>query len=451
MLPFFSKTIFYLYEGLQGRNTLSQYAHFLETQWYTKDKLREYQFYRLKSLLEHSYQNVPYYTQLFDDYGFKPFKMNSFSDFKRLPFLTKDIIRDNTDNLIAKGIDKNRLLRLKTSGTTGQPLLVYAGNKRRSAGMAARLRMFSWWGADIWDKRVRLRGLPARFSSKERINIFLTYLMNIRILNAFDMTEKNMERYANIIKKFRPKVLIGYLDAIYILARFIRKRKIKLDHASLKVIFSEADTLFDFQKKIIQDAFGCQVTTNYGAMEGGSIAMECPQRNMHILSDNVFLELVKGEKEALLGEEGEVVVTNFYNYAMPIIRYKQDDVATFSDAGCSCGRTFPVMKSLKGRKIDFIVLPGGRLIHGTAFIWILSEQRGVEFFKIVQKEIGKIIIIIERSEYFNDTTLDIIRKKINERCGGKLKVDFILTDKIDTIYRGEKRRFIASEVAKDYF
>ena len=91
MWPSFSKTIFYLYEGLQGRDTLNQYAHFLKTQWYTKDKLQEYQFYRLKSLLEHSYKNVPYYTELFDKHGFNPFKMNSFRDFKKIPFLTKKI------------------------------------------------------------------------------------------------------------------------------------------------------------------------------------------------------------------------------------------------------------------------------------------------------------------------------------------------------------------------
>jgi len=452
MTPLFSKAVFYLYETLQGRDTMNQYRHFLETQWYTKERLQVYQFYKLKSLLEHAYKNVAYYAELFDKHGFNPYIMNSLSDFKKLPFLTKKIIRDNgIDRFIARGTDKNKLLKVKTGGSTGDPLVLYLCDKRRTADMAAKLRMVSWQGIDIGDKRIRLRGIPAGLSFKGRVNTFLIYLMNIRVLNAFDMSEKNMERYVEVIKRYKPKILTGYANAIYLLAKFIEKKGVASGYSSLKSIFAGAEGLSDRQKDIIANIFNCSVISDYGSMEGGSIATECPQGNLHIASDNVFLELVREEKEVFFEEEGEVVVTNFYNYAMPLIRYKQDDIAVLSGAGCPCQREFPVIKRLKGRKLDFIISPDGRMIHGVAFKDIISEARGVECFRLVQKEAGRITITLEKNEHFSPEAADEIKKKIDNLCEKKLEVDFILTDKIESSHEGTKYKYIVSEIAGNYF
>ncbi len=394
---------------------------------------------------------MPYYNESFDQHSFNPYKMNSFADFEKLPFLTKRIVRDNIDKFIARGVDRSQLLKVKTGGSTGDPLVLYLCNKRRSADMAAKLRMLNWHGVGISDKRVRLRGIPAETYFKSRLNRWLIYLMNINVLNAFDMGQKSMERYIEVIKNYKPRVLIGYANAIYLLAKFIEKKGLKLNCSSLKFISAGAESLSVYQKQVIAKVFQCPVAISYGSMEGGSIAAECPRGSLHITSDNVFLELVKNDKKVSPGEEGEVVVTNLYNYTLPLIRYKQDDIAVFSDSDCPCGRSFPVLQGLKGRKTDFIILPGGKIINGIAFQNIIAETRGIGYFKLIQREIDKIQVIFEKSEDFIPGAIDEIKTKIDNLCEKKVMLDFILTDKIKNDQGCGKYKYIVSEIGDNYF
>ena len=91
------------------------------------------------------------------------------------------------------------------------------------------------------------------------------------------------------------------------------------------------------------------------------------------------------------------------------------------------------------------------MIHGVAFKDIISETRGVEYFKLVQKEAGRITITLEKNKHFSTETADEIKKKIDNLCEKKLKVDFILTDKIESAHDGTKYKYIVSEIAENYF
>jgi len=107
--------------------------------------------------------------------------------------------------------------------------------------------------------------------------------------------------------------------------------------------------------------------------------------------DSVIVEFVKDEETVAVGEDGDIVITNLFNYAMPFIRYKLGDVASLSCEECSCGRTLPLMHELSGRNNDFIVLPDGRRLPPW-FFWNKIDYAGVSAFKIVQERIDLIRI-----------------------------------------------------------
>lgn len=401
----------------------------------------------MKCLLEHAYNKVPYYTKLFDQCGFNPRQMNSFDGVRKIPFLDKRTVRENTDSLIAKDTDRKRLAKAMTGGSTGEPLVLYLCNKRRAADMAAGLRIQNSWGVDVGDKRARLLGVPFRMRLKDRINILLSNLMNLEVFSPFSMNKRNMSRYISTIQRTKPRMIFGYTSAVYLLARFIKKENICLGKTHFKVIATTGEPLFDFQKRVIAGIFNCPVSNDYGVMEGGCVAMECREGKLHILSDNVFFENIKDGRDAQPGEEGEVVVTNLYNYGMPFIRYKLGDTAVVLQERCACGREYPIIRNLIGRQTDFIVLPGGGLIHGAAFIIILSGYRGIELFKVIQREVDTLIIMIQKSNLFSSGTIDIIKKRIDNLCEQKMKLDFIISDNIESMYKGAKYKYIISEIA----
>ncbi len=446
MNPFLVKNFFFpIYEKLRGWDTLKCLEELRETQWYSEEEIRDYQWRKLRSLLQHAYDKVPYYRDMFKRLKIYPKDISSFQDFKKVPCLTKRDIKKDSSSFISKDVQKRRLIRMNTGGSTGEPLIFFVDKKRISYDRASHIRAREWWGINVGDKEIVLWGSPIETTSQDKIKDIRDWLFNTKLLSAFKTSEEKMIEYAKIIKHFKPKHIFGYGSSIYLFCKTMMKRGIHLKNLNVRVVFVTADMLYDHHRKIIEEYFKCPVANGYGSRDGGFIAHECPEGSMH-LTENIYVEILNNDREVNYGEIGEVVITHLDNYAMPFIRYRTGDWATLSKKSCVCGRKLEIMESIEGRTTDFITTSKGKVMHALSLIYILRDVEGIEAFKIIQKRLDHIEIEIVKNRRFSSKNERRIKEKIMQIMEDKdVRINFKYLNHIKMEPSG-KHRYVVSEV-----
>jgi len=434
--------------SLRYGKVYTEYTKLLEkSQWWPKKKLEEYQWRKLEALLKHAYKNVPYYRRIFNEREIKPKDIQNFDDFRKIPFLTKEIVRDNLQNLTAKNYPKSKLLYMTTGGSTGTPLgFYYEKGVARSKELAFMTAQWSRVGYKIGDRLAVLRGNVVKGANDGR---FYEYepIKNRLILSSYHMSDKNLPLYIKQIRKFKPKFLHVYPSALAILANFMRRNKIEL-FPTVKAILSGSENIYPWQLKLFREIFQCKVFFWYGLGELSALAGNCEKSDYyHIFPEYSYVELIDkdGNSVAEEGTMGEIVGTTFDNNVMPFIRYKTQDLAVYTDQKCKCGRNYPLLKRIEGRVQELIYTKRGDLISlGPAIFGIhdvgWTQVRQIQF---VQEEKGKLTIKVVKDPCFSREEigryiLSLFRLRLNRICD--LKIEFV--DEIPRTKSGKYRFLI---------
>ena len=413
-----------------GKVFRETYNFLQESQWWSKEKLEEYQMQQLSRLLHHAYKNVPYYKRIFDERGLKPKDIITIDDLRKLPYLTKDIIRKNLSDLIAQNYPHSKLHYVTTGGSTGIPLgLYWEKGVTDPKEWAFVWRQWNWAGYKFGEKRVVLRGnIINRFKNGKRQWWEYHPTDNALILSSYDMTEENLPKYVEKINKFKPVAIQGYPSSLYILANFLRKCNFKMKN--IKCILTSSETLYPHQREIIEEYLGAKIYDHYGNTERNALVMQCEKGNYHIISEYGIIELIgKGGNPVYQEDEiGEIVATGFNNYAMPFIRYRTRDIGVYTGQECSCGRNYPLIKRIEGRIQDYFVSLNNDLIPLTGGIGLISNvTQNVEMAQFYQEEKGFVILkIVKKGCYSDDDSLKIY-KALKERYGKNLnfRIEFV--------------------------
>lgn len=426
--------LFPFHESLKGHSTIKMLKELERSQWLKREEIIGIQKERLAAFIKSVKEDVPYYKSL----------LNGKGAFEDIPFQTKKEIRGNTERL--RSARAGRLQRSNTGGSTGEPLIFYLGKRRISADIAAKVRATRWWGVDIGDREVVIWGSPVELTKQDRIRQVRDSLFRTRLLSAFDMNDETMGRYAEYIRKFRPRHVFGYPSSIYLLCRYARKKGVRLDDLGVKVVFCTAERLYDHQRDFISETFSAPVANGYGGRDAGFIAHECPEGRMHLTDENIIVEIADPAGNILKpGESGEIVVTQLESGDFPFLRYRTGDIGVVSDESCPCGRNLGVLKSVEGRSTDFIVAPDGRIMHGLALIYVVRDTEGVEGFKILQEERDSIKIFLSVNQAFTEKSEERIRIDFTKRLGGDVKLEFVYKDRVQPEKSG-KFRYVESKV-----
>ena len=415
-----------------------------KTQWWTYSQLEQLQQKKLRALLEHAYENVPYYHKVFRELGLKPEDIKTTNDLTKLPLLTKEDIRNNIDKLVAKNYSKQKLIPYSTGGSTGEPMNFFVDKTALSWNMAAAYREWSWGGYNIGDKMAYLWGAPQDISHQTELKTKLVDLIRRRILlDAFNMTEKTLDKYAGILIKFKPTVINAYASAIYLMAQYVEKRGI--EDIRPKAILTSCEMLFDYQRETVERAFGCEVFDYYSGRDTTLQAGECPEHSgYHLAIETGAIEFINGDEHVAPGELGKIVLTDLCNYAMPCIRYEIGDLGVPSDEICSCKRGLPLMEKVVGRVTDMITTREGTHIHGEFFTHLFYDTKGVKQFQFIQKTKDYAILKIIKEKGYSQAELDTIIRKIHKQCGD-MKIDIEFVEFIP-LTRSGKYRFTISDV-----
>ena len=439
---FVSMLLFPLHERFKRHDTVALRRRMEEVQWWSTDRLADLQLQRLRDLLQDVAVNVPYYRDLFAQTGLDPASIQGISDLQRLPFLTKSVIRANTDAL--KHVDAQGLSRFNTGGSSGEPLIFFIGTKRVSHDVAAKWRATRWWDVDIGDPEIVVWGSPIELGKQDRIKQVRDTLMRTQLLPAFEMSEAKLDGFIATIRRAKPRMLFGYPSALTHIAKHAQKRNVAMTDLGIKVAFVTSERLYDEQRSTISEVFGCKVANGYGGRDAGFIAHECPQGNMHLTADDIVVEIVDEQGKVLpAGQAGEIVVTHLSTNDFPFIRYRTGDIGVLGSTACKCGRGLPILQYIQGRSTDFVVTADGTVMHGLALIYILRDLPGVKSFKVIQESRAFTRVLLVTDKTFAPDSVAQIVSGFKQRLGADVSIAVDLVE-IIVAEKSGKFRYIIS-------
>lgn len=448
----------YLYQGYwrfdcwKHNNKTPYYLKQLrKSQFQPKEEIEKLQLKKIKNVVSFAYKNVPYYKKIMNEIHLHPSDITDFKDFHQIPVIHKSQIRQNLDNLISIHVNKENIRKDFTSGSTGEPLIIYKDKNYLEYTKADQFRSYEFSGYKLGDKIARLWGAH-RDSPKTTFMAQLKEKMNRTFfINTFNISEKDMENIIKKIIKFRPDYLIGYASSLYFFAKYFEKNNIT--NIRPKSIISAAETLYDYQKKQISDSFSAPVFNHYGCREVGAIACECNRHNgLHVLAENQYVEVIDKDGESCdNGNIGKIIVTNLNNYSFPLIRYDIGDMARKSKINqCECKRGLPLLDEIIGRTIDNFIFSKGEIIHGGYFIYIFLGVKGIINFQVIQESIDKLRIKIVKSDDFNENEINRIIKTIKKDLGDDIEIDVNYVKEIEKSPTG-KHRVTISKIIDEYY
>ena len=432
---------------------LKWYNFLQESQWWSKEKLEEYQMNQLERLLKHVYENVPYYRRVFDERGLKPKDIQDFDDLKKLPYLTKEIIRDNLESLVAQNYPRSKLQYSTTGGSTGIPMGFYVEKDITSAKeWAFMLTQWNRVGFRIGDRCIVLRGNVVRSASKGKFWEYNPVDKNL-ILSSYHMNDETLPGYIAKIKEFRPDFIQAYPSAITILAKFMRKNNFK-PFSGLKALLCGSENLYPWQRALLEETFQCRVYSWYGHTEQVALAGECEKNTYyHVFPEYGIVELIGKDGKTVTREDefGEVVATGFNNFACPFIRYRTMDLAISANAKCECGRNYTLIKKVEGRLQELIVTKDKRLITLTALIFAQHFEAfsKIKEMQLVQEKEGQLIVRVVRTSQYSDNDEKEILSKMQRAVSDGLDISFSYVSHIPRTKSG-KYKFLIQKLPIEF-
>lgn len=430
-----------------GPGFRSYWRALCETERWGRAELEKLQWEKFKQLLEHASQNVEWYRRRFAETGITPDDIKGYDDLPKIPILTKDEVRRSTTELIADGIDEKDLIVRGTGGSTGVPLRVLWDERCYIATRAATVRWLKYAGADeIADRRVWVkRGTYRRGSDGS--DFFGQYYPteNEMMLSSTNMTPSVLREYVRKLRSFRPKAILGYSSAIYMLATYVYENGI--DDVHIDVAQTSADTLWPKYRKIIETAFGGKVFDVYGLAERVCSASECERHEgMHIDMEMCLVETIDEDGRHVFDEEGEIIGTNLENYAMPLIRYRVNDLGKLSSRTCPCGRESVLLDGLVGRTTDMVTTPDGRKFRLVFVYDIGLSVPGVREFQFVQPSTDLLTVNMVKREGVECVDTTTFLEMVRSLLGNEIRIEINFVDSIPTT-RGGKKKLVVSHVA----
>ena len=338
-------------DRITGRGIRKEWDLMNRMDMVSEEDLIALQNQRLQALVRHCYENVPYYTRLFDSLKLEPSDIRTREDLQKLPILTKQMVRDNYADLISKDIHIRNYQNASTGGSTGTPMQFKKDVGTWNMAWASSFRAWEWYGYHLGEKMMTLGGNS--LVKKRKIltpkDIFDIVIMRNMKRSSAKIDDTALMQHYNAYMNYKPSALRGYASSFAVFARYIERNNLPIH--PIKVILTTGEILMPEYREIIERVFQCPVYDEYGAGDGGVNAHECPLKDgLHISEERCVVEITDKDGNVLKdGEIGYVTATDLGNYAFPFLRYQVGDMAYIKPEKCTCGRASRVLGQVIGR------------------------------------------------------------------------------------------------------
>ncbi len=409
-----------------------------------RDLLDKFINEKMNELILHADKHCRYYHKIFQKIDLISDGAIDISHIADIPILTKKIIRENYQDLISDDYQTRKWFNNSSGGSTGEPIRLIQDDKYLNWGAATNYFYFKnilgieepivkkiiLWGSE----RDLIKG---SIGNKAKIQ---NWLSNTVFLNSFRMTEQDIERYIRTINSFKPEMIRGYAGSLFELCRYAEQKRIPLHHP--KIVVSAAEYLSDPMRDVIESNMGAKVYNFYGSREVSNLAGECKNGLLHPFLFWNYLEVLDQDNQPVReGEEGRVIVTNLFNYSMPLIRYEIGDIAVVGPEKCSCGNILPTFKKVTGRITEHFLLKNGTTVPAEFFIHLLGvvcyEGGGFEKFQVIQEDYEKIRINVVTRKEISDQYKNDVNENIRIVMGPLCKITWDIVDDIPKTQSGK--------------
>jgi phenylacetate-CoA ligase len=370
---------------------------------WTYDRTKEFQFNELKRVLIDAQKYVPYYGKLFSEYEFNP-NISSFNDIRKLPYLTKDIINDNFEEMVSTNFNGKKYL-FKTSGSTGKRLQFYGEDSMYKKEAAYISHSFKSHGSDLYnDWSIWIR----RHSPKDNNDLMVKdYELKRIYLSAFHLNDQTIYDYVKIINNSKIKTIVTYPSTAYWLSCLLEKNNLILDR--ITSLHGASEKCLPIWSDKIKSVFGFDFKMHYGQVEKVSFAYQSSVSNYY--HESLTYSFTEYD------ENNTIIGTSFMNNVMPFIRYKTNDVVELMETPSFDYSSPLIIKEIDGRVDDMIVSDTNSKIPSVNFYTVMSKIKEVRMFQFRQKTDKSTTLSIVVEDGFNDEILNELKKQIQQRVG----------------------------------
>lgn len=382
---------------------------------------------KLRKLLCYLYDNNPYYSAVMHKLGCNPFYDNISKIYSSLPLMKKEDLLNNMNLILTPSLLNSDSKYDLTSGTTGNVIKCYKTKSERSN-----------LAINIWRKR---REIDKRVKPSNYISLFNNDFE--RLFGKFyNTSEESIIKIFKVLEKLNPRWLSGPISIFEKMAMLIQSG-INVNFNNLTVIEFMGEYVEQNKRKFIEKFFNCRTVNNYGCQEVWCMAFECRHEQLHIQEEFCYLEHLRPQ---LKNKDGEIILTSFNNYLMPIIKYRIGDIGHFYDESCNCECDNMCLFLAGGRSGEYIK---GTNILGNYFFdqvaWQVNSRLGcaIYAFRVIQRSVMLFEFQIVKGRDFNYTCLEEISNRLKKEINKDITIEYRFFDSLEFGKHGKLSKFIS--------
>lgn len=414
------------------------YRQWLEgTEKWALQRRNEWRLQRLGDLLEHCWDHVPFYRELWSDHGVKLRRPGNFAELEAFPVVNRDTFREHRDRIIADNLRNISHKDDATGGTTGSPLKYKQDLSLHALRYGFGQICFRFTGYNYGDDVCTIAGgslIPGQATLRNRAR---NWLERGHGVSCVGMNDKVAKACYDMIQRYQPVIIQGYPSMIAEFCSIIKNENFLF--GNLKAVITTAEMLYPQYRSRIEETLGVPVFDHYGCNDGGLASFECElHRGLHYNDLESIIEVIAPDAEGI----GNIAITNLWNRSMPFIRYENGDQISLEKDQCACGRVYPLIRSVHGRTGDILRFANGRSL-GAPGLTLIFKRFPIDGWQVVQTGSSSIEVRVKAKQRLNEndeqyihqvihlhltTDVDIIIRYVNELATtshGKLKPVFV--------------------------
>jgi phenylacetate-CoA ligase len=402
---------YYLSWWRYDKETDKRVEEALERDYWTENQWNEWRQNRLSFILHRAVTRVPYYRDVWSKRRRNGDK-SSYEYLENWDILEKQTLRERGLDLVANDCNTRKMFRDHTSGTTGTSLDIWMTRDTVKYWYAlSEARWRRWYGVSKKDRWAILGGQLITPAAQNKPPFWVWNSgLNQLYMSSYHLAPGYLKYYIQALKENRIRYLVGYSSALYSLAQAVKAENTK--DIGMDVVISNAEPLYEHQKELISDSFGCPVRETYGMAEMAAAASECSSSRLHQWPEAGSIE--KDQSKSAV-QPNEFICTGLVNPDMPLIRYRVGDSGTFSSESCSCGRTLPLIEKIEGRNDDLLYTADGRRVGRLDPVF--KDAFGIAEAQIVQRSLREINVKYVPAVTYKKGLEVTIADRIRERMG----------------------------------
>ena len=377
------RQIFYMKDKLTG-GVVFQYVKEIQS-FLESDRINENQ---LNRLLQHAIITVPYYK-----------KMVVISGIENFPVVNKSIIKSDINTFLSNKYSKEKLFSLTTSGSTGTPFTVYQDTIKKKRNTADTIVFAEKAGYHIGEKLYYLK----IWSAANRKGWWTKWSQNIETVDVLQLDDKTLSKLIDDFSKEKSFFgVIGYASALETLCKYCESIPDKLKKTKMNSMISISESLSSEVKQKLTGIFGIPVVARYSNVENGILGQHRMDgtEEFELNHASYYFEILDIDSDAVLpdGETGRIVITDLYNYAMPMIRYDTGDIGCIEKSRITGRR---VLTQLEGRKLDVLFNTRKQLVSSLLVYKNMWKYKEIDQYQLIQEGNKEYTLKISASEGFH--------------------------------------------------